>query len=65
MNLGEGVHTVPHAQGTGWCNKVKGRVLSRHNTKEVAEVVGREIARRLRVEHTVHDINGVIAKTDS
>jgi hypothetical protein len=40
-------------------------VLSRHRTKEAAEEAGREIARRLRVEHTIHRQDGEITEKNS
>ena len=66
MERGGQVHTVPAPDGaTGWWNKRNGRVLSRHDTKEVAVAAGREIARRLKVEHTIHREDGVITEANS
>ena len=65
MKRGEGVHTVPAASGTGWWNKVSGRVASRHGRKAEAVAAGREIARGLRVEHTIHREDGQIAEKNS
>ena len=65
MKRGGGVHTVPAATGTGWWNKVNGRVASRHHLKSEATATGREIARALRVEHTIHREDGVIAEKNS
>lgn len=66
MKRGGGVHTVP-AEGPakGWWNKVDGRVLSRHRTKETAVECGRAMARELEVEHTIHRGDGVIAEKNS
>ena len=65
MKRGGGVHTVPVAERSGWCNKVDGRVLSRHRLKVEAEAAGREIARRLRVEHTIHLEDGKVSEKNS
>ena len=65
MNRGGGVHTVPSPTGKGWWNEVNGKVASRHRTKESAEDAGREIARKLRVEHTIHRADGVIGEKNS
>lgn len=66
MNAGGGVHTVP-AEGpkTGWWNKMDGRVLSRHRTKETAVAAGRVMAKQLEVEHTIHRGDGVITEKNS
>lgn len=65
MKRGGGVHTVPAASGTGWWNKVDGRVLSRHRVKYEAVEAGREIAKRLGAEHTIHREDGVITEKNS
>ncbi len=65
MKRGGGVHTVPAASGAGWWNKVEGRVASRHRLKSAAVAAGREIARGLRVEHTIHREDGQIAEKNS
>jgi len=65
MKRGGGVHTVPAAAGSGWWNESDGKVLSRHRTKEVAVAAGREIAKRLEVEHTIHRVDGVISEKNS
>ena len=65
MKRGGGVHTVPAASGTGWCNKVGGRVSSKHKLKAEAVAAGREIARSLRVEHTIHREDGQISEKNS
>ena len=65
MNRGGGVHTVPSEARAGWCNKVNGKVVSRHRTKDNAVIAGREIARRMAVEHTIHLSNGTIGEKNS
>ena len=65
MKRGRGVHTVPAAQGSGWCNTSDGRVLSRHRTKDAAVDAGRAMAKQLRVEHTIHRLDGVISAKNS
>jgi len=66
VKAGGGVHTVPTAgSSSGWQNKVDGQVLSRHRTKEIAVATGREIARRLKVEHTIHNEDGEIGEKNS
>jgi len=63
MKRGKDVHTVP--DGKGWINKRNGRTVSRHRTKEVAVEVGRQMARTLKVEHTIHGQDGVIQDKNS
>jgi hypothetical protein len=65
MKRGGGVHTVPSPAGSGWCNKVDGKVISRHRLKESAVETGREAARRLKVEHTIHLSDGSIGEKNS
>ena len=65
MKRGGGVHTAPKREGSGWINQQDGKVLSRHRTKEVAVAAGREIAQRLKVEHTIHREDGVITEKNS
>jgi hypothetical protein len=62
MEQGGGVHTVP---APGWWNKVNGKVVSRHKKKEDAVEAGREIARKLRVEHSIHRTDGTIGEKNS
>ena len=62
---GGGVHTVPSGTGEGWCNKVDGRVQSNHRWKYDAVAAGREIAKRLEVEHTIHNEDGEIGEKNS
>lgn len=65
MKRGGGVHTVPAKAGTGWWNKVEGRVKSRHRLKREAVMAGRRMARSLEVEHTIHREDGRIAAKNS
>ena len=53
MRLRGGVHTVPARSRSGWWNELDGKVLSKHQRKEVAVAAGREIARTLKVGHTI------------
>ena len=65
MKKGEQVHTVPAHTGDRWWNKVDGRVVSRHGTKQDAVEAGREIAKQLEAEHTIHREDGVITEKNS
>ena len=65
MKRGGGVHTVPAVEREGWWNKVDGKVLSRHRIKSAAVAAGREIARRLMLEHTIHLEDGQIGEKNS
>jgi len=66
MKRGGGVHTVPaDGDAKGWWNKANGKVLSRHRTKDIAVAAGREIARGLEVEHTIHKKDGEISEKNS
>jgi hypothetical protein len=65
MKRGGGVHTVLLAERDRWCNKVDGKVVSRHRRKVEAVIAGREIARRLEVEHTIHREDGQISEKNS
>lgn len=65
MRRGGGVHTVSSPSGKRWWNKVDGKVVSRHRTKETAVEAGRAIARKLRAEHTIHRSDGVITEANS
>lgn len=64
MTRGGGVHTVP-GKVPGWVNEMAGSVLSRHRTREEAIAAGRRYAIRMRVEHTIHKTDGVIAEKNS
>ena len=46
---------MPARSRSGWWNELDGKVLSKHQRKEVAVAAGREIARELHVEHTIHE----------
>ena len=65
MKRGGGIHTVPAAKGSGWWNKEDGQVLSRHRLKREAVAAGREIARALEVEHSIHRVDGRISEKNS
>ena len=65
MKRGGGVHTTPAARSAGWWNKIGSRVASRHRIKAEAVAAGREIARGLRVEHTIHRADGRISEKNS
>jgi hypothetical protein len=65
MKRGGGVHTVPAEGRSGWYNKLDGAIMSRHRVKSLAVQAGREIARLLKVEHTIHRANGVITEKNS
>jgi hypothetical protein len=65
MKRGGGVHTVPAPDQPRWWNKVDGKIVSRHLRKEDAVEAGREIARKLGVEHTIHRTDGVITEKNS
>lgn len=66
MKRGNGVHTVPsEGPRKGWWNKVDGRILSRHRTKETAVAAGRVMAQQLEVEHHIHRSDGVITEKNS
>lgn len=60
------VHTVPDDSG-GWKNVREGakRASSTHPTKAAAEAAGRDLARRDRTEHIIHNRDGQIAKRNS
>ena len=60
MERGAGVQTVPSPVGQGWWNTLDGKVVSRHRLRENAVEAGREIARELAVEHTIHSSDGTI-----
>ena len=65
MKRGGGVHTVPAEGKAGWWNKLDGRIRSRHQTKNEAVATGRSIAKSLKVEHTIHNLDGQIAEKNS
>lgn len=59
------IHVVPHSEG--WAVKKEGasRASSLHSTKADALSVGRDQARRERVELVTHNKNGRISDSDS
>ncbi len=65
MHRGGGIHTVPNPRGSGWVNEESGEVVSRHRTRERAVIRGRQLARRQRVEHPIHLLNGRIGEKNS
>jgi hypothetical protein len=65
MKRGGGVHTVPGEPGTGWYNKLDGEIVSKHRVKYEAVRAGKQIARVLNVEHTIHRADGVITEKNS
>ncbi len=64
MKRGGGVHTVPSWLG-GWCIKVDGEVVPVPLLKKDAVRYGRALARKLKVEHTIHRRDGVITEKNS
>ena len=58
------VHTV-HDPGGIWVNKIHGDPVSRHRTKANAVRRGRQIARRRKTEHAIHNWNGEIHRKNS
>jgi hypothetical protein len=65
MRRGGGVHTVPSPVGGGWWNERNGKVLSRHRVKRAAVAAGREIAKQLEEEHSIHREDGAITEKNS
>lgn len=65
MTWKDDVHTVPNANGSGWVNKVNGRVVSRHRLKRRATDRGRTIARRNQSDHFIHNTDGQIGRANS
>jgi hypothetical protein len=61
----QNVHTVPHDDG--WANRREGndRVSNTAPTKQEAERVGRDMARRDGVEHLIHNKDGTIGGRNS
>lgn len=60
-----GVRTVPSKEKPGWWNVVDGKVVSRHRKQEDAVEAGREIARKLRVEHSIDDADDGVVEENS
>ena len=65
MSRGPGVHTVRAPEGDGWWTELYGKVMTRHRHEELAVETGREIARKLSLEHTIHREDGVITEKNS
>lgn len=66
MQRGKGVHTVPNPNGPGWLNELDGVQQGRVQTYKItATTLGRKLAQRLRVEHTIHHKNGRIGAKNS
>lgn len=65
MGTKKNVHTVPNPDGSGWVNKVRGRVVSRHRRKDTATDTGRSIARHNRSDHFIHNLDGRIGRANS
>lgn len=59
------VHTTTDPNGTGWVNKAKGVVLSRHKVKVNAVNRGRALAKRHNADLTVHRKDGSVIQTKS
>lgn len=60
-----GVHTTPNPSGKGWVNQQGGEVLSSHRLKQRAVEQGRSEAQKDKVEHTIHNKDGVIGRKNS
>lgn len=59
------IHTVP--KEAGWANEREGqgRAISKHPTKQEAESAGRDVARRDKVEHYIHNQDGQIGERNT
>ena len=57
------MHTVP--TDNGWANKVGGKAVSNHRTKEKAVEVGRSTAKKNESEHVIHKKDGTIGEKNS
>jgi hypothetical protein len=59
------IHTV-HRDGR-WFNEVEGgeRASNSADTKAEAQVAGRELARKAKVEHHIHNVDGKISERNS
>lgn len=62
---GGNVHTVKNSQGSGWVNKVQGKVTSHHRTQTTAAVAGRKQAQQNQAEHVIHRPTGQIREKNS
>ena len=65
MKRGGGIHTVPVPRGDGWQFQVAGVVSQPFSTKRAAMKAARYLARRLKVEHTIHRLDGRISQKNS
>lgn len=59
------VHTVPNPGGKGWVNEVSGNVVSTHRRKDTAVAQGRKLAIASATEHSIHNLDGTIARKNS
>jgi len=59
------VHTVHNPNGSGWINRLGGKPVSQHRTKEVAVERGRTIAIQHHTEHAIHNLDGTIGRKNS
>lgn len=59
------VHTVPNPNGSGWINKLGGKVVSKHRQKDTAREAGRSVARAEGTDHYIHNLNGRIGRANS
>ena len=59
------IHTV-HRDGR-WFNEVEGgeRASNSADTKAEAQAAGRELARKAKVEHHIHNVDGKISERNS
>lgn len=46
-------------------NEVTGQTVSKHLRKKTATERGREIAKELQIEHSIHNLDGTIGRKDS
>lgn len=66
MERGKGVHTVPAPNGAGWVNELDGVQQGRvQKHKITATTIGRKLAVKHRVEHTIHLKDGRIGSKNS
>ena len=59
----QGIHLTTDPKGTGWVNQSNGVILSRHNTKNVAAMEGRAMAKRHGAQYTIHRIDGTVIES--
>jgi|688.fasta_scaffold51129_6 hypothetical protein len=60
------IHTTPHPNG-GWQNKIGGNQKASNisPTKKEALSKGKEIAINKKLEHVIHNLNGVVSNSNS